>query len=210
MSTQWCHVSSSSNNPKILSIHALGAAGWFALQSLPLIVTPSLVTTLLSREPHKLTDLESYLCRSLGLLSLTVALLQFLLTGLVPLSVGERLGMASDSSSPSSNTAKAPYQQASVTILTVYFALAGFYAYTQLTRGFVFAFAVGLIGAVALFSLGLWVLLFGNEKARISKSTGADKRTSAWPFANKESATEIKKRERETRSSSRRSNVKSR
>lgn len=144
------------------------------------------------------------------MLLLTVALLQFLLTGLVPLSVGERLGMASGSSSPSSNTAKAPYQRASLTILTIYFALTGFYAYTQLTRGFVFAFAVGLVGAVALFSLGLWVLLFGNEKARISKSTGADKRTSAWPFANKESATEIKKRERETRSSSRRSVVKSR
>lgn len=29
-------------------------------------------------------------------------------------------------------------------------------------------------------------LVFGTEKGRISKRTGADKRTSGWPFKNEE------------------------
>lgn len=41
--------------------------------------------------------------------------------------------------------------------------------------------------------MGLWVLLFGSEKGRISKKTGADKRTSNFPFNNQESAKEKKK-----------------
>jgi hypothetical protein len=33
--------------------------------------------------------------------------------------------------------------------------------------------------------MGLWVILFWNS-SRISKRTGADKRTSGWPFGNSE------------------------
>lgn len=32
--------------------------------------------------------------------------------------------------------------------------------------------------------MGLWCLLFGDDKGHISKRTGADKRTSGWPFGN--------------------------
>jgi len=40
--------------------------------------------------------------------------------------------------------------------------------------------------------------MFGTEKARLSKSTGADKRTSGFPFANSESASG-KKKEKESK-----------
>ena len=47
-----------------------------------------------------------------------------------------------------------------------------------------------------LFFYGVWVALFGGEKGRMSKKTGADKRTSNFPFENKESAKYIKKDEK--------------
>lgn len=52
--------------------------------------------------------------------------------------------------------------------------------------------------------MGLWVSMFGAGKARISKSTGADKRTSGFPFANSESASG-KKREKEGKEGKRKS-----
>lgn len=53
--------------------------------------------------------------------------------------------------------------------------------------------------------------MFGSEKGRVSKSTGADKRTGNFPFENKESAREKKRegkekeREREGKEGKRRS-----
>lgn len=174
-----------------------------------------MITALLVQDPHRITALETYLCRSLGLILITVALLQFLLTGLLPLQVGQRVSF--ESLNEPKTAAKSPYQRASLTIMTIYFALAAFYAYTQLTVSFSVAFGIGLVGDTALFALGIWVLLFGNEKARISKTTGADKRTSNYPFENKESAKEKKrekekeeKKEKEGKSSLRRSILKSR
>ena len=78
-------------------------------------------------------------------------------------------------------------------ITTIYHAWTAFYLYTQLTYTWNFAFTAGLVGSGALFCLGVWVMLFGSEKGRISKRTGADKRTGDFPFTNKESAREKKK-----------------
>lgn len=35
---------------------------------------------------------------------------------------------------------------------------------------------------------GLWCLMFGGDKGHISKRTGADKRTSGFPFRNAEAS----------------------
>jgi hypothetical protein len=43
--------------------------------------------------------------------------------------------------------------------------------------------------------------MFGSEKGRVSKSTGADKRTGNFPFTNAESSKE-KRREKKERDSS--------
>lgn len=73
-------------------------------------------------------------------------------------------------------------------------AVTAFYLYTQLMGGWSFAFTAGLAGNAALFCFGTWTLLFGSEVGRVSKTTGADKRTSGFPFGNSEAARE-KKRE---------------
>jgi len=55
------------------------------------------------------------------------------------------------------------------------------------------SFALASIGSAVLFSVGLWCLLFASSSGRISRKTGADKRTSGFPFGNKESASAKKK-----------------
>lgn len=53
--------------------------------------------------------------------------------------------------------------------------------------------------------MGLWVIMFGGGQGRRSKKTGADKRTSNFPFENKESARAVKKEEKKEREGKRRS-----
>ncbi len=55
------------------------------------------------------------------------------------------------------------------------------------------AFVLGAVGSGLLASVGLWCLLFASSSGRISRKTGADKRTSGFPFGNKESASAKKK-----------------
>lgn len=80
-------------------------------------------------------------------------------------------------------------------------ALTAFYLYTQVVGGWTFAFGAGLVGNAALFCFGVWALLFAREPARTSKRTGADKRTSGFPFGNSEAAREKKREARGKRSS---------
>lgn len=47
-------------------------------------------------------------------------------------------------------------------------------------------FALGIAGYGGIAAVGLWCLLFAREGGRISKRTGADKRTSGFPFKNVE------------------------
>lgn len=140
-------------------------------------------------EPRRITDLETYLCRSFGLALLVLSLLCLILTGAVPLQApGVRFDLP-DSQPPK----KDPNVYPVLIITTVYHALTAFYLYTQLTYNWNFAFTCGIIGSSALFCIGVWVAMFGDGKLRVSKTTGADKRTSGYPFKNEESAKEKKK-----------------
>jgi hypothetical protein len=47
-------------------------------------------------------------------------------------------------------------------------------------------YLLGFVGSAVLASFGIWCLMFGGDKARISRRTGADKRTSGFPFRNTE------------------------
>lgn len=142
-------------------------------------------------EPRRITDLETYLCRSFGLALLILSLLTLILTGVLPLTTAS--SRAETSTTASTSDAKS---YPVLIITTIYHALTAFYLYTQLTYSWNFAFTCGIIGSTGLFGLGMWVAMFGDGKARVSKSTGADKRTSGYPFKNEESARE-KKREKE-------------
>jgi hypothetical protein len=84
--------------------------------------------------------------------------------------------------------------KATATVAVAFQAITAFYLYTQLMGGWSFAFTAGLIGNGVLFCFGTWTLLFGGDVGRVSKTTGADKRTSGFLFPNSESARE-KKRE---------------
>lgn len=149
-----------------------------------------------------MTDLESYLSRSLGFSLLTLAVVNLLLTGALPLTSGINEAISSAKEEDADGTTiKDPYAYPTLTVTTVYHALSAFYLYTQIAgvAGFTFGFGTGMVASTGLFCMGIWVLLFGSEKGRISKTTGADKRTSNFPFENKESAKE-KKRESKRKS----------
>ncbi|KAK0729035.1 hypothetical protein B0T21DRAFT_205268 [Apiosordaria backusii] len=149
---------------------------WLLAQSLPLILWPSFIITLLASanyypSPHT-TKIETYFARSLGLSQLFFALVLLVLSGLLP------LGPAGTTS------ANNPYAQAVVLITTLYHAAAGIYSYTRFTAtGGQVAYLIGSLGSGFLSCVGLYVLLFGDEK-RLSRRTGADKSTSGWPFRN--------------------------
>jgi len=125
--------------------------------------------------------LEAYLSRALGLTLLTLACLTILLTGSVPLSSSLREGITSSLQDP-----KSPYAQATLTITFLYHAFHGFYSYAMWTSTGVYSFMLGIVGSYVLAGLGLWCILFASSEGRFSKKTGADKRTSGFPFRNVE------------------------
>lgn len=174
---------------QIFRAYSFSTAGYLAVQALPLLMSPRSIVNLLAAEPRATTDLEFYLSRSLGFAVLALAFLNLILSGALPIDTS---AFATDQDDGTINAN--PYAYPTLVITTFYHALQAFYLYTQTTRdGFAFGFGAGLTVSAALFFTGVWVALFGSERSRISKRTGADKRTSNWPFNNRESAREKKK-----------------
>ncbi|KAN0117224.1 hypothetical protein V8E51_003201 [Hyaloscypha variabilis] len=166
--------------------YTYGTAGWLALQSLPLIVSPTIILALLNVEVREPSDLEEYFSRSLGITMLAVGALVILLSGSVPLT--SSLNVTTDEENP-----KAPYATPTLTISFIYHAAMGFYCYGNYSTTGQSAFALGALGSGLLAAIGLWVLLFASSQGHISRKTGADKRTSGFPFNNQESASAKKK-----------------
>lgn len=150
---------------------------WLTLQSLPLLLFPSLIVSLLpttntNTPTTKPTQLTLYLSRNYGLTLFALSLLAFF--------------------TPSSYT-NIPFTIFHITtfiyIYTVYLTLENALP-TYTPNGLVPAdpnttgLILGLIGYGFLSLVGIWVLVFGDAPARVSKRTGADKRTSGWPFKN--------------------------
>jgi len=175
--------------------YATGTSAYLAFQSTILILAPRLIVTLIATEPRKTTDLEYYLCRCLGFALLTLAGVILPLTGTIPLGLVDQIDT-------DGNPKADPYAYPTLLTTTIYHLLSAFYLYTQLTYSWTFAFTCGIIASSVLFCFGVWVAMFGGGSSR-SKRTGADKRTSNFPFENKESARYMKKEEK--RDSKRRS-----
>ena len=106
-----------------------------------------------------------------------------LLTGSVPLSsrLTEAGGTSTDASDP-----KAPYALPTLTITAFFHAALAFYTYAMWTQTGVFSFGLGTIGGGVFFAIAMWCILFASSDGRISRKTGADKRTSGFPFKNTE------------------------
>ncbi|KAF2808495.1 uncharacterized protein BDZ99DRAFT_464365 [Mytilinidion resinicola] len=165
--------------------YTFSTAGWMALQAAPLIISPTIIVTMLSPEVREPSILEVYFSRSLGFSLITIGILAVLLTGSVPLSsrLTEAGGTTTDPSDP-----KAPYAVPTLMVTLIFHATIAFYTYALWTQTGVTSFALGTTFSAFLAVVGGWVILFGSSSGRISRKTGADKRTSGFPFKNAEAS----------------------
>jgi hypothetical protein len=140
---------------------------------------------------------------------LTLGVMIVLLTGSIPLTSSFSDGMSPKTQSrrlsANKNSAsgavttdvedpKAPYAVPVLTISFFYHCANAFICYARYTADGQIPFILGCLGSAVLASVGLWCILFASSNGRISRKTGADKRTSGFPFGNKESASAKKKR----------------
>ncbi|KUL91246.1 hypothetical protein ZTR_01761 [Talaromyces verruculosus] len=158
------------------------------MDGLALVATPKLIITLLIDDTRPPSDVEAYLSRAFGLALLAVATLTILLTGSVPLtsSIGAVDATTTTTTSTEDENARAPYAVPTLLVTTLFQATLAFYNYTWYLANGQTALGLGMVGSAAVASLGVWCLLFATSKGRISKRTGADKRTSGFPFRNAE------------------------
>jgi len=54
------------------------------------------------------------------------------------------------------------------------------------TAGHAFTYSIAVAVHALFAAIGAWVMLFGASNGHISRKTGADKRTSGFPFKNVE------------------------
>lgn len=148
--------------------------------------------------------MESYFARSLGFSQLTIGLMLVVLSGSLPLTSvldckscwfltgpAPRLGRIVSTHAPrgegtAPNDAVSPYAAAVILVSMAHHATAAFYTWARFHSSGQTGFMLGCIGNTVFAAYALWVLMFGSEKVQISRRTGANKRTSGWPFKNAE------------------------
>ncbi|KAI0427283.1 hypothetical protein F5Y09DRAFT_316693 [Xylaria sp. FL1042] len=167
-----------------ISAYSFASCGWNALQAVSLIIGPQAIVTLLTQDEYPqaaapsvaVSDASHYLARSLGLALLALGLVTVVLSGSIPIS----------SAIDAPQDTPTPYAAPTLLLTTLYHGAAAFYAWARYTGTGRMGYALGFAGSALLAAFGTWCLLFGGEKARISRRTGADKRTSGFPFRNAE------------------------
>ncbi|PWY80586.1 hypothetical protein BO70DRAFT_362533 [Aspergillus heteromorphus CBS 117.55] len=138
---------------------------------------------MLEQESRQPSSIETYFSRCFGFSLLTIAILTVLMTGSIPLTSSIAEPVTTDDSDP-----KAPYAVPTLIVTTVFHGLSAGYAYAWWVDKGQVAFAVGMVVSGAIAFVGLWCALFATSNGKISRKTGADKRTAGFPFANKEAA----------------------
>lgn len=68
-----------------------------------------------------------------------------------------------------------------------------FYTYAMWTQTGISSFGISTVVSGAFAAVALWCLLFASSDGRISRKTGADKRTSGFPFVNTQAHSQQKK-----------------
>ncbi|KAF3923074.1 hypothetical protein ABW20_dc0105744 [Dactylellina cionopaga] len=139
-----------------------------------------MMVTLLSPEVRETTPLEAYFSRSLGLAAITLGVLTVLLTGSIPLT-----SSFADPTTGMEDPA-APYALPTLVITAVYHASVSFFCYMMWNETGNFGFGISTIMSAGLALIGVWCVLFATADGKISRKTGADKRTSGFPFKNVE------------------------
>ncbi|KAL5114677.1 hypothetical protein ACEQ8H_007410 [Pleosporales sp. CAS-2024a] len=161
--------------------YSYGTAAWLAIQATTLIASPTMIVALLSPQVREASTLEVYFSRTLGFTLLTLGALTVLLTGSVPLSSRLSEGVTTENTDP-----KAPYALPTLTLTAMFHAACAFYCYAMWTETGVLSFSLGTLGSTFLAAVAGWCILFASSNGRISRKTGADKRTSGFPFKNTE------------------------
>ncbi|KAI5452349.1 hypothetical protein NCC49_000910 [Naganishia albida] len=196
----------------VISYWAIGASAWFATLALPLLLFPRLLLFLaqtrpagesfLSKSSHHrdqhyddLTPLEKFLCTQLGL-GIVVVMGLCLLAIPSPATPRDFPGLSPYTSLPTATAApfSASLRLPITLLISTLLALSSFLAYNTPSV----AVGAGLttlltLGNGAIGIWGWWVGAFGVGEGLRSKKTGADKRTSSFPFRNKNAASEQKK-----------------
>lgn len=126
-------------------------------------------------------DLETYFCRSLAFSLLLVATIMLFFTGSIPLSSSITEPVSMEDSDP-----KAPYAVPIVRVTAIFHTISLIYCYIRYTSSGQVGFVLGAAGYGGLAATGLWCILFATSGGKISSRTGADKRTSGFPFKNAE------------------------
>lgn len=104
-----------------------------------------------------------------------------MLTGSIPLSTTLSEPVSTEDSDP-----KAPYAVPTLIVTSTFHAASAFYAYTWYVSTDLVGFAVGMVGYFIVAAVGLWCALFASSHGKISRRSGADKRTTGFPFGNRE------------------------
>jgi glutathione S-transferase len=102
-------------------------------------------------------------------------------TGSIPLSSSITEPVSMEDSDP-----KAPYAVPIVRVTALFHTMSMIYCYIRYMGSGQVGFALGAAGYGGLAGMGLWCILFATSGGKISRRTGADKRTSGFPFKNAE------------------------
>ena len=102
-------------------------------------------------------------------------------TGSIPLSSSKAEPISTEDSDP-----KAPYAVPILRITTIFHGISLIYCYVRYVNYGQVGFMLGAIGYGIMAAMGMWSIIFGTTGGHISKRTGADKRTSGFPFKNAE------------------------
>ncbi|BCS24438.1 uncharacterized protein APUU_40882S [Aspergillus puulaauensis] len=165
--------------------YTYSTSGWLALQSAALISVPQGISAMLLDETRPATPIEIYFARCLGFSLLTISALTLMLTGSIPLTSGLSDPISTEDPESESDP-KAPYAVPTLIVTSAYHAASAFYAYTRYVGDAKGVFLIAIVGYSTIAAVGLWCVLFASSHGRISRRTGVDKRTSGFPFKNKE------------------------
>ncbi|KAI1339103.1 hypothetical protein F5Y15DRAFT_94076 [Xylariaceae sp. FL0016] len=165
-----------------IALYAVFSLAWHALQAVPLLIWPQAINGLLSMDevsgPHPSNPIEDYFARSLGLALLALGTVTVVLSGVLPLGPSGTVDTADGDAPPS------PYAAPVILLTTLHHTSSAFYCWARYGSSGQTGFLMGFAGSAVVAAMGTWCVLFGGEKARISRRTGKDKRTSGMLFGN--------------------------
>lgn len=100
-------------------------------------------------------------------------------TGTIPLSSSITEPVSLEDHDP-----KAPYAVPILRITALLHLILAGYCWVRWNNSGATGYALGALGYALMATMGGWCVLFGSSGGRLSKRTGADKRTTGFPFKN--------------------------